>query len=221
MEKYSYCSYYNSIRYKRGICMKKIIFRLFVIIILIALIFCGFYAYQGYKIYQDVIEEKNIEQRVAELQNKEDYVKLDEIADVYVELVVESEDHRFYQHHGVDYIGLTRAMLTNLATWSYKEGGSTITQQLAKNLCLSFEKSLDRKFSEVFIAWQLERDYSKDEILEMYLNITYLGEGNYGIKAASNYYYNVEPSQLTKEQAEVLVRTLKSPSVYNPSIINE
>ena len=201
--------------------MKKIIFRLFVIIILITLIFCGFYAYQGYKIYQDVIEEKNIEQRVAELQNKEDYVKLDEIADVYVELVVESEDHRFYQHHGVDYIGLTRAMLTNLATWSYKEGGSTITQQLAKNLCLSFEKSLDRKFAEVFIAWQLERDYSKDEILEMYLNITYLGEGNYGIKAASNYYYNVEPSQLTKEQAEVLVRTLKSPSVYNPSIINE
>lgn len=201
--------------------MKKIIFRLFVIIILIALIFCGFYAYQGYKVYQDVIEEKNIEQRVAELQNKEYYVKLDEIADVYVELVVESEDHRFYQHHGVDYIGLTRAMLTNLATWSYKEGGSTITQQLAKNLCLSFEKSLDRKFAEVFIAWQLERDYSKDEILEMYLNITYLGEGNYGIKAASNYYYNVEPSQLTKEQAEVLVRTLKSPSVYNPSIINE
>lgn len=201
--------------------MKKIIFRLFVIIILIALIFCGFYAYQGYKVYQDVIEEKNIEQRVAELQDKEDYVKLDEIADVYVELVVESEDHRFYQHHGVDYIGLTRAMLTNLATWSYKEGGSTITQQLAKNLCLSFEKSLDRKFAEVFIAWQLERDYSKDEILEMYLNITYLGEGNYGIKAASNYYYNVEPSQLTKEQAEVLVRTLKSPSVYNPSIINE
>lgn len=201
--------------------MKKIIFRLFVIIILIALIFCGFYAYQGYKVYQDVIEEKNIEQRVAELQNKEDYVKLDEIADVYVELVVESEDHRFYQHHGVDYIGLTRAMLTNLATWSYKEGGSTITQQLAKNLCLSFEKSLDRKFAEVFIAWQLERYYSKDEILEMYLNITYLGEGNYGIKAASNYYYNVEPSQLTKEQAEVLVRTLKSPSVYNPSIINE
>lgn len=201
--------------------MKKIIFRLFVIIILIALIFCGFYAYQGYKVYQDVIEEKNIGQRVAELQNKEDYVKLDEIADVYVELVVESEDHRFYQHHGVDYIGLTRAMLTNLATWSYKEGGSTITQQLAKNLCLSFEKSLDRKFAEVFIAWQLERDYSKDEILEMYLNITYLGEGNYGIKAASNYYYNVEPSQLTKEQAEVLVRTLKSPSVYNPSIINE
>ena len=201
--------------------MKKIIFRLFVIIILIALIFCGFYAYQGYKVYQDVIEEKNIGQRVAELQSKDDYVKLDEIADVYVELVVESEDHRFYQHHGVDYIGLTRAMLTNLATWSYKEGGSTITQQLAKNLCLSFEKSLDRKFAEVFIAWQLERDYSKDEILEMYLNITYLGEGNYGIKAASNYYYNVEPSQLTKEQAEVLVRTLKSPSVYNPSIINE
>ena len=103
---------------------------------------------------------------------------------------------------------------------SFKEGGSTITQQLAKNLCLTFEKSLDRKVAEVIIAYQLEKNYSKDEILEMYLNITYLGEGNYGIKAASNYYYHIEPSELTKEQAKILVKTLKSPNVYNPSKIS-
>lgn len=221
MEKSGDCRYYSSTEDKRGIGMKKIILRLLTIIILIALLFGGFYAYQGYKVYQDVVATKSIEQRVVELQSKEDYVRLDQIADVYIELVIASEDHRFYQHHGVDYLGLTRALLTNLATWSYKEGGSTITQQLAKNLCLSFEKNLARKFAEIFIAWQLENNYHKDEILEMYLNITYLGEGNYGIKAASNYYYNIEPSQLTREQAEVLVKTLKAPSVYNPALINQ
>lgn len=191
------------------------------IIILIALIFGGFYAYQGYQIYNEVIDEASIIKRVDELQSKDDYVKLEDISSIYVDLVIESEDQRFYSHHGVDYIGLARAMLTNLFTWSFKEGGSTITQQLAKNLCLSFNKSLDRKFAEMYIAWDLENNYSKDEILEMYLNITYLGEGNYGIKAASNYYYHIEPSELNMEQSKVLVKTLKSPSVYNPAIIDE
>lgn len=201
--------------------MKKIILRLMMIIILIALIFGGFYAYQGYQIYNEVIDEASITKRVDELQSKDDYVKLEDISSIYVDLVIESEDQRFYSHHGVDYIGLARAMLTNLFTWSFKEGGSTITQQLAKNLCLSFNKSLDRKFAEMYIAWDLENKYGKDEILEMYLNITYLGEGNYGIKAASNYYYHIEPSELNMEQSKVLVKTLKSPSVYNPAIIDE
>lgn len=201
--------------------MKKIIIRLIIILILVTLVFTGVYAYRGYQVYEDVIEEESIEQRVATLQSKEDYVALDDIADVYKELVVASEDHRFYSHHGVDYIGLARALVTNLVTWSFKEGGSTITQQLAKNLCLSFEKSLDRKFAEMYIAWKLEDEYSKDEILEMYLNVTYLGEGNYGIKAACNYYYHIEPSQLNQQQAEQLVATLKAPSVNNPSTINQ
>lgn len=111
-------------------------------------------------------------------------------------------------------------MFTNLTTFSFKEGGSTITQQLAKNLCLSFEKDLSRKFAEVFIAKDLEDHYSKDEILEMYLNITYLGEGNYGIQAASQHYYHIDAIDLNKQQSEILVKTLKRPSIYNPSKIN-
>ena len=192
------------------------------IIILLVIItgFCGYYGYLGYQIYQDKIQEQSLSERVNQLKSKEDYVTLDQISPIYKEAVLESEDRRFYQHGPVDYYGLVRAMLTNLTTFSFKEGGSTITQQLSKNLCLSFEKDLSRKFAEVFIARDLEKMYSKDEILEMYLNITYLGEGNYGIQAASQYYYHIDAIDLNKQQSDILVKTLKRPSVYNPSKVN-
>ncbi len=192
------------------------------IIILLVIItgFCGYYGYLGYQIYQDKIQEQSLSERVNQLKSKEDYVTLDQISPIYKEAVLESEDRRFYQHGPVDYYGLARAMLTNLTTFSFKEGGSTITQQLSKNLCLSFEKDLSRKFAEVFIARDLEKMYSKDEILEMYLNITYLGEGNYGIQAASQYYYHIDAIDLNKQQSDILVKTLKRPSVYNPSKVN-
>ena len=192
------------------------------IIILLVIItgFCGYYGYLGYQIYQDKIQEQSLSERVNQLKSKEDYVTLDQISPIYKEAVLESEDRRFYQHGPVDYYGLARAMLTNLTTFSFKEGGSTITQQLSKNLCLSFEKNLSRKFAEVFIARDLEKMYSKDEILEMYLNITYLGEGNYGIQAASQYYYHIDAIDLNNQQSDILVKTLKRPSVYNPSKVN-
>ena len=189
------------------------------IIILLVIItgFCGYYGYLGYQIYQDKIQEQSLSERVNQLKSKEDYVTLDQISPIYKEAVLESEDRRFYQHGPVDYYGLARAMFINITTFSFKEGGSTITQQLAKNLCLSFKKDLSRKFAEVFIAKDLEDHYSKDEILEMYLNITYLGEGNYGIQAASQYYYHIDAIDLNKQQSDILVKTLKRPSVYNPS----
>lgn len=192
------------------------------IIILLVIItgFCGYYGYLGYQIYQDKIQEQSLSERVNQLKSKEDYVTLDQISPIYKEAVLESEDRRFYQHGPVDYYGLARAMFINITTFSFKEGGSTITQQLAKNLCLSFKKDLSRKFAEVFIAKDLEDHYSKDEILEMYLNITYLGEGNYGIQAASQYYYHIDAIDLNKQQSDILVKTLKRPSVYNPSKVN-
>lgn len=192
------------------------------IIILLVIItgFCGYYGYLGYQIYQDKIQEQSLSERVNQLKRKEDYVTLDQISPIYKEAVLESEDRRFYQHGPVDYYGLARAMFINITTFSFKEGGSTITQQLAKNLCLSFKKDLSRKFAEVFIAKDLEDHYSKDEILEMYLNITYLGEGNYGIQAASQYYYHIDAIDLNKQQSDILVKTLKRPSVYNPSKVN-
>ncbi|RGF31045.1 biosynthetic peptidoglycan transglycosylase [Faecalibacillus intestinalis] len=200
--------------------MKKLLFKMIIILLVIITGFCGYYGYLGYQIYQDKIQEQSLSERVNQLKSKEDYVTLDQISPIYKEAVLESEDRRFYQHGPVDYYGLARAMLTNLTTFSFKEGGSTITQQLSKNLCLSFEKDLSRKFAEVFIARDLEKMYSKDEILEMYLNITYLGEGNYGIQAASQYYYHIDAIDLNKQQSDILVKTLKRPSVYNSSKVN-
>ena len=200
--------------------MKKLLFKMIIILLVIITGFCGYYGYLGYQIYQDKIQEQSLSERVNQLKSKEDYVTLDQISPIYKEAVLESEDRRFYQHGPVDYYGLARAMLTNLTTFSFKEGGSTITQQLSKNLCLSFEKDLSRKFAEVFIARDLEKMYSKDEILAMYLNITYLGEGNYGIQAASQYYYHIDAIDLNKQQSDILVKTLKRPSVYNPSKVN-
>lgn len=200
--------------------MKKLLFKMIIILLVIITGFCGYYGYLGYQIYQDKIQEQSLSERVNQLKSKEDYVTLDQISPIYKEAVLESEDRRFYQHGPVDYYGLARAMFINITTFSFKEGGSTITQQLAKNLCLSFNKNLSRKFAEVFIAKDLEDHYSKDEILEMYLNITYLGEGNYGIQAASQYYYHIDAIDLNKQQCDILVKTLKRPSVYNPSKVN-
>lgn len=197
--------------------MKKLLFKMIIILLVIITGFCGYYGYLGYQIYQDKIQEQSLSERVNQLKSKEDYVTLDQISPIYKEAVLESEDRRFYKHGPVDYYGLARAMFINITTFSFKEGGSTITQQLAKNLCLSFKKNLSRKFAEVFIAKDLENHYSKDEILEMYLNITYLGEGNYGIQAASQYYYHIDAIDLNKQQCDILVKTLKRPSVYNPS----
>jgi len=200
--------------------MKKLLFKMIIILLVIITGFCGYYGYLGYQIYQDKIQEQSLSERVNQLKSKEDYVTLDQISPIYKEAVLESEDRRFYQHGPVDYYGLARAMFINITTFSFKEGGSTITQQLAKNLCLSFKKDLSRKFAEVFIAKDLEDHYSKNEILEMYLNITYLGEGNYGIQAASQYYYHIDAIDLNKQQCDILVKTLKRPSVYNPSKVN-
>lgn len=200
--------------------MKKLLFKMIITLLVIITGFCGYYGYLGYQIYQDKIQEQSLSERVNQLKSKEDYVTLDQISPIYKEAVLESEDRRFYQHGPVDYYGLARAMFINITTFSFKEGGSTITQQLAKNLCLSFKKDLSRKFAEVFIAKDLEDHYSKDEILEMYLNITYLGEGNYGIQAASQYYYHIDAIDLNKQQCDILVKTLKRPSVYNPSKVN-
>lgn len=200
--------------------MKKLLFKMIIILLVIITGFCGYYGYLGYQIYQDKIQEQSLSERVNQLKSKEDYVTLDQISPIYKEAVLESEDRRFYQHGPVDYYGLARAMFINITTFSFKEGGSTITQQLAKNLCLSFKKNLSRKFAEVFIAKDLEDHYSKDEILEMYLNITYLGEGNYGIQAVSQYYYHIDAIDLNKQQCDILVKTLKRPSVYNPSKVN-
>ncbi len=145
------------------------------------------------------------------------YTQLKDISPYLIKAVVAMEDIRFYTHYGIDLRGIIRALWVNLRERRIAEGGSTITQQLARDLFnLTLEKTFDRKIQEIVIAWQLEKEYSKDEILEMYLNIYFLGEGNYGVEAASRYYFGKASSDLTLSEAALLAGIFKAPSLLNP-----
>ena len=174
-------------------------------------------AITGYDMYQDAIQQTSIPHKIEQLKTDETYVTIDTISPIFLEQVIQSEDRLFYDHIGINLISTARAMLKNISVGSTVEGGSSITQQLAKNMYFSFEKRYERKVAELFVAFDLESLLEKEDILELYCNIAYFGEGCYGIKEATNHYYGVEPIEMTAEQASVLVHTLKSPNSYNPN----
>jgi penicillin-binding protein 1A len=130
--------------------------------------------------------------------------------------VMATEDRHFYGHFGLDLIGLARAMVVNLRAGHVVQGGSTITQQLAKNLFLTPERSLKRKVQELLMALWLEHKFSKDQILTLYLNRVYLGNGTWGVDAAARRYFDVPASRLNLYQSALLAGLLKAPSRYNP-----
>ncbi len=131
--------------------------------------------------------------------------------------VMAIEDRRFYDHFGIDLWGLARALFVNISQGELRQGGSTITQQLAKNLFLTPERSLKRKIQEAILAIQLERRYSKDQILALYLNRVYLGAGTYGVDAAAERYFGKSARDLTLYESAVIAGLLKAPSRYNPA----
>jgi len=163
----------------------------------------------------------SIQEKIKEVKSDESYVVLDDISPLFLLGVLESEDQSFYRHKGIDYKSISRAIFNNLKAGNIVEGGSSLTQQLAKNLYFSFEKKFERKVAEIFVVRRLEKTLEKNEILELYCNIAYFGEGNYGIREATLFYFNVPPNEMTEEQAAILVDTLKSPSYYNPKTILE
>lgn len=144
-------------------------------------------------------------------------VELDQIAPYMQQAIVAIEDERFYQHNGIDLRGLARAAYTNLRTGSVVQGGSTITQQLAKNLYLGPERTLDRKLRELAYTVQLERKYTKKEILNMYLNHVYFGQGAYGVEAAARTYFDKSAADLTLGESAMLAGLPRAPSFYAPT----
>ncbi len=172
--------------------------------------------YKGYQMYAAAVEKTPLEEKAAEIRDREDYVPLSEMSDYFVDEIIKSEDKRFFWHFGIDPLAIARAVKNDIIAGSFVEGGSTITQQLAKNMYFDFEKVMERKVAEIFVAFHLEWSYSKEEILEMYLNCIYFGENCYGIKEAAGYYYGRTPDRLTSSQADSLVYTIKCPNLYNP-----
>lgn len=140
----------------------------------------------------------------------------EELPPFVADAVVSTEDRRFYQHFGFDIIAFTRAMATNLIKGRYAQGGSTITQQVAKNLFLTSQKNIKRKTQELLLAFWLEHKFSKEQILTLYLNRVYLGSGTYGIEAAANKYFQKSSRDLNLKEAAIIAGMLKAPSRYNP-----
>ena len=146
------------------------------------------------------------------------YVNLNEISDYVKEAIISIEDKKFYSHNGFDILRILKAIMVNITSGKIKEGASTISQQYVKNLFLTFDKTWKRKIQEAYLTIELETHYTKDEILEGYLNTIDFGAGNYGIKNASKYYFNKEPNELTLSEASIIVGIPKSPTYYNPII---
>ena len=155
--------------------MKHII-RFLIIVLVIIIIFLSVIVLNGYKLYQESINKISLQDKITELKNSEKYITISDIPDYYKKAVIAVEDHRFYEHGPVDYIAILRAIISNFKAREFNEGGSTITQQVAKNLYFMTEDDfVSRKIAEIFMAIDLEKNYSKDEILEFYINNIYYG----------------------------------------------
>lgn len=172
---------------------------------------------KGYGMYREAIEEMSLGDKVALIQGKENYAEFEDLPETYVNAVLAVEDHRFYSHSGVDYIAVVRAVVNDVKAGAFVEGGSTITQQLAKNLYFSQDKELTRKVAEVFLAFDLEKNYTKQEILELYVNTIYFGDGYYTVEEASEGYFGKKPAAMTEYESTLLAGISNAPSKYAPT----
>ena len=197
--------------------LKKLLVRIILLILTVGIVCGSVVAVLGYFMYRDALKEQSLEDRVAEVQANPSYTTLAELPDIYLEAVVAVEDHRFRQHCGIDIIAIARATWNNIKSWSLREGGSTITQQLAKNLYFTQEKVLTRKAAEAFMAWAIEKQYTKDEILELYVNSIYFGSGYYNVRQASEGYFGKAPAQMTPYECTLLAGVPNAPSAYDPA----
>lgn len=200
--------------------MKKFCkFLMFFIVVLLIII--GAVIFYGYSYHKSNVDKVPIDAKVLELRKEATYVTKDKISKDYLNAVVAVEDHRFYDHGPVDFIAIIRATVRNAKNKEFIEGGSTITQQVAKNLYYMEDSTAKRKIAEIFTAYELENKLSKDDILEIYANIIYFGDGYYGIKEACNGYLNKEPNEITLAEACMLAGLPNAPSVYSPTVNKE
>lgn len=196
----------------------KLLKKLLIIIIIMLIVLAGTLFAIGYGYYSSALKEKPLITRIDEITKKENYTSFDKLPKNYVNAVIAVEDHRFYEHGPIDMIGITRAMYTNIRDGEFDEGGSTITQQVAKNVVFNQDKTLVRKLGELFAAFDLEKNYSKDEIFALYVNSSYFGDGYYSVYDASKGYFNKEPKDLTLSEASMLAGIPNAPSVYSPTV---
>ena len=193
----------------------KLIKRLIFLIIIVGAFLAGGTVYKAMDMYQEAIEETPISQKVIEIRSMEHYTAYSQLPETYVNAVIAVEDRRFEYHKGMDLISLGRAIIANVRGGELTQGGSTITQQLARNMYFEQDKELSRKIAEMFIALEIEKEYDKDEIFELYANVIYFGSGYYGIYDASQGYFDKSPIMLNDYECTMLAGIPQAPSVYS------
>lgn len=168
--------------------------------------------------YKEALNNKSVLEKVEEIESKKGYVFFKDLPKEYIKAVIAVEDHRYYEHGAIDTISIARAIINNVKAGKLIEGGSTITQQLAKNVYFTQDRKLERKIAEIFMAYEIEKKLDKDKIFELYVNTNYFGNGYYGIGSASYGYYGKEPSKLNLYECTMLAGVPNAPSVYAPTV---
>lgn len=197
----------------------KFIKKLLLIILVVVIIVGSIIFLNGYKLYKSTLDNLSLSDKITQIKNDENYVYISDVPSYYTNAIIAVEDHRFKNHGAIDIIAILRATVSNIQAKEFNEGGSTITQQVAKNLYfISEDDVISRKIAEALVSFDLEKNYSKDDILEFYINTIYFGEGYYGIREASNGYYKKEPKDMNLDEATMLAGVPNAPSVYAPTI---
>lgn len=200
--------------------MKKCfhVLRCLLLLIMAVSVCSGFVvAGKGYEAYRQAVSEVSLEDKVASIREKDSFTEYEELPEIYVQAVIAVEDKRFESHMGVDFIAICRAIRNDIRAGKFVEGGSTITQQLAKNMYFGQDKDLVRKVAEAFVAADLERNYSKEQIFELYVNGIYFGDGYYDVASASDGYFGKEPKDMSDYECTLLAGIPNAPSVYAPT----
>lgn len=193
----------------------KFLLTIFIIAVLSGTAFLTVYAAKGYKMYIEATGASPVENKAEEIQSAENFVSYEDLPEFYIKAVIAAEDRRFEKHGGVDPVAIGRAIIHDIQAKAPVEGGSTITQQLAKNLYYTQEKKLERKFAEAFTAFEFEKKFSKEEIFELYVNTIYFGSNYYGISEAAQGYYGAEVSELTESECAMLAGIPNAPTAYS------
>ena len=193
--------------------MKKIIkFILIIIVIVISV-----YTVIGYNMYKNALKDMPIQEKIENIKAEKNYTTFEELPQTYIDAVIAVEDHRFFQHKGVDYIAVFRAIYNDIKSKELIEGGSSITQQLCKNIYFTQNRKLSRKIAETFMALKIEKECSKEEIFELYVNTSYFGDGYYCVADASQGYFNKKPIDMNIYECTLLAGIPNAPSVYAPT----
>lgn len=186
------------------------------ILLLGAFAVTGYYAYLGYEMYSDALEEKSVLEMAADIKSRCHFAEYKELPAFYVNAVIASEDKNFFGHKGIDVFAICRAVLHDIKVKAPEQGGSTITQQLAKNEYFTQEKRLERKFAEMFMAFKIETELSKEEIFSLYANSIYFGSGYYGLDSAAKGYFGKDITELSEYECAMLAGLPNAPSAYSP-----